>query len=494
MKLTDKTVERLKHAGTKKDGSPKKTPDKYLDSDCPGLMIVVRASGKKTWVLRQKVNGRTVESKLGDFGRPDAGAMNCKLARKEFFKLQHVVNDGVTEHVAKRKRERVTGTMTLEEMMVTFRDHYGVPVLGWTWGTLANVDNRIFNIRKTRFKSLPVSTMTKNDASSLFKHLREKRNFSKARLKKMFQALSRAYVYATDEDLIDGAGVNIFDWCLRMRVKKLPNEKDYRDHVMSDREIRLLWNFKPFQGSRYSNGERIPGGKSEDKVRCLEARTIYKLLLMTGIRANEIRNTKWTDWEHAEVVRHPDTNRKIKIPMLQVREHKTAKKTHQPLFVPLAQPVIDLLLEYQEERRSSSVYVFPELTAGSFQDIRARNGAIAITHQISRVLNPREGTKFRLHDVRRTVASKMGDLGYTSDLIRKILNHSSDKQTTTGKHYNHSQYLVQKIEMYSAWLQELNKIINDAEEDVLDVCTNQFSRRRFTTPIEAEVQRNRKLK
>ncbi|MAB58190.1 MAG: hypothetical protein CL524_11650 [Aequorivita sp.] len=483
MKLTDKIVDRLKHNGTKKDGSPKQTPDKYLDSDCPGLMIVVRASGKKTWVLRKKVNGRTVESKLGEFGRADAGAMNCRLARQEFFKLQHVISDGVAEHVAKRRRDRTTGAMTMGEMIETYRDQYGVPVLGWEWGTISNCNDRVSACNKTPQKSLAVNTLTKADASKLFKHLREDRHYSRRRLREFFGTLSRSYIYVTDEDLIDDAGANVFDWCLRMRVMKLPVEKDYRDYVMTDREIRILWSFKPFKGSVYESGDRIPGGQESDPLKALEAQTIFKLLLMTGIRVGEIRNSRWSDWENSEVVRNPDTNRKVRVPMLRVYEHKMAKKTLHPLYIPLAGPVIELLLAYQEERRSNSTWVFPILSGRDFKDRRRRAGGTAIAQQISRELNAKEGTSFKLHDIRTAVATRLGDMGYTSELIGKILNHSSDKQSTTGKHYNHSQYLLQKMEMYTAWLSELHRIINCENEEILDLGNNRFSQKRFSKTV-----------
>jgi integrase len=63
---------------------------------------------------------------------------------------------------------------------------------------------------------------------------------------------------------------------------------------------------------------------------------------------------------------------------------------------------------------------------------------------------------WRIHDLRRTVSTNLGDMGYHNEDIGMLLNHTSRGITAI---YNRSTYLEKKKEMLAAWQDKLAVII-----------------------------------
>ena len=63
---------------------------------------------------------------------------------------------------------------------------------------------------------------------------------------------------------------------------------------------------------------------------------------------------------------------------------------------------------------------------------------------------------WRYHDLRRTVSTNLGDLGYHDEDIAMLLNHQSRGVTAI---YNRSTYLDKKREMLEKWGKKLSSIV-----------------------------------
>lgn len=68
----------------------------------------------------------------------------------------------------------------------------------------------------------------------------------------------------------------------------------------------------------------------------------------------------------------------------------------------------------------------------------------------------RRGYGFRPHDIRRTVATRLAELGYSDEQIHRFLGHSVDKLTRT---YNLYRYDKELQEMAEAWGAEVQRIL-----------------------------------
>jgi hypothetical protein len=65
---------------------------------------------------------------------------------------------------------------------------------------------------------------------------------------------------------------------------------------------------------------------------------------------------------------------------------------------------------------------------------------------------------WRLHDIRRTVATRMGELGILPHVIEAVLNHISGHKAGVAGIYNRSTYTNEKREALDLWAAHLVSI------------------------------------
>ena len=89
-----------------------------------------------------------------------------------------------------------------------------------------------------------------------------------------------------------------------------------------------------------------------------------------------------------------------------------------------------------------------------FASRRAESGHLATLQKSLGRLKKAIGADFRIHDVRRTVATKLGALGTTDDIVSRVLSHSTGGggAAITRRHYN----LAQQVGPTRAALQALS--------------------------------------
>ena len=65
---------------------------------------------------------------------------------------------------------------------------------------------------------------------------------------------------------------------------------------------------------------------------------------------------------------------------------------------------------------------------------------------------------WRLHDLRRTVATRMGDLGVQPHVIEAVLNHVSGHKAGVAGVYNRSSYVEEKRAALEMWAKHLDAL------------------------------------
>jgi integrase len=235
-----------------------------------------------------------------------------------------------------------------------------------------------------------------------------------------------------------------FKWCL-MDVRKIeinpcaemycPGAPDKRDTVLTESGIIWFW--------QACSQLKAPFGDA------------FKLLLLTGQRLREI-----TEMRHTEL---SEDNIFLTLPGSRTKN----KREHEIPLAPLARTILNNV------QPVSKVYVFSangHSPIAGFSDIKKK------LDQLMREAAAKEGKDFepakngkgftsswRLHDLRRTAATRMGDsppkgLGILPHIIEAALNHVSGTKSGVAGNYNWSLYRPEvklAFERWALWIEGL---------------------------------------
>jgi integrase len=185
-----------------------------------------------------------------------------------------------------------------------------------------------------------------------------------------------------------------------------------RDRVLSDAELKQIWNA------------------------CLNDHygAVIRLLMLTGQRFNEIAALRW-DEVHDEQIVLPG-------------ERTKNGRTH---IVPLSEPAKTILANFPRANRE---HIFGR-DDGGFQ---GRSAAKAkLDERIA--AGGRAIENWTPHDLRRSVATRMAELGVPPHIIEAVLNHVSGHKGGVAGIYNRATYDKEKREALNLWAEHVMALI-----------------------------------
>jgi integrase len=196
-------------------------------------------------------------------------------------------------------------------------------------------------------------------------------------------------------------------------------DEEPRERVLTDSELATIWNALP--DSDYGR--------------------IVKLLILTGQRREEIGGLRWSEVD--------SDKRLISLP----KERTKNKRQHD---IPLSDSAIDVLSEC---RHRDSDFVFGRRNGFGGFGVAKR----ALDQAIMPALAP-----WRLHDIRRTVATAMADkLGVQPHVIEAVLNHVSGHKAGVAGIYNKAVYAKEKREALTLWADYVRSIVEGTKRKVV---------------------------
>ena len=190
-------------------------------------------------------------------------------------------------------------------------------------------------------------------------------------------------------------------------------------------EFRRLWNFLAV-GKQFTN-------TAEGKAH--ELRRATRLLMLTGARKSEITQARWSELERSF---------NGAAPSLVVHESRQkSRRNHHIVLSSLAQEIL------QEQYRAYPPAGDDDYVFQSIRSDMALNWSFANQGKF----------KNTVHDIRRTVATCWGAIGYADKLIELSLGHLP--KGVTRKNYNQHEYLIQRHQLMESWTQMLLNAINN---------------------------------
>jgi integrase len=405
MKLTQASIARLALPAGKSEAI-------FFDDDLPGFGLRIREGGSRTFVVQYALGGRQRRMTIGSakVAQDGGGLLTAAKARETAGNLLAKVRLG-QDPAGDRAEARVRAADEL----------------------LGDVVGRFLARQERRLR--PRSYIdTKRYLEQYWKPLhgfhvaRISRATVAARVSKIADlhgpvsadraraALSAFFAWVIGEGLCDMNPV--------IGTNKHFDGAKSRDRVLADRQLAIIWRALP--DSDYGD--------------------IVKLLVLTGQRREEIGGLRWAeiDFETRAITLPPDRT-----------------KNGRPHEVPLSKPALAILKS--RERRAGRDFVFgdgPRQPNGADEE---RAGGFQGWSKCKTALDTRTATigAWRLHDVRRTVATRMAELGVQPHVVEAVLNHISGHKAGVAGIYNRSSYAAEKraaLELWGKHVQSLTAV------------------------------------
>ena len=357
----------------------------FLWDILPGFGVKAMPTGKKTFVVKYRVNGggRAAQQRwlaLGQFGH-----ITCDQARNLAQQALAAIARGENSQADRRAKR-------------------AAPQLNEVWERFAAIQ-------------LPMKKpSTRRDYQSQWKDLIGPK-FGKQFVKDIKRVdIDRFHKSMRDTPYRANRVLALFS-----RLMTLSELWEWRDQGTNP--CKFIEKFREEGRERYLNPEEI--GRIAAAINALTAEgdiglevgNAVRLLLLTGARLTEITQAKW-EW----------INWKLQI--LALPDSKTGKK---PIY--LSATALELLHQQRATSRdSSSQYIFPGQIAGKpLINLRKPWGRICERANIEGV---------RLHDLRHTAASIAVGQGITLPVIGALLGHSQAQTTLRYAHVDSDPALI----------------------------------------------------
>jgi integrase len=222
----------------------------------------------------------------------------------------------------------------------------------------------------------------------------------------------------------------LFNWCLARDVIQIspctliepPAPERSRDRILSDDELRLVWNAASKDSSPFG--------------------PLVKLLMLTGQRLAEVGGMRWDELDLE--------NKLWTLPAERVKNGERHE-------VPLSDDALEILKALPRIKTTKG-FVFTTTRDAAVSGFSRAKDHLDATVKASLPRGATAPEHWTFHDLRRTMASGMARLGIQLPVIEKVLNHSSGSfRGIVGvyQRYSYSDEKRKAIECWSTFIMSL---------------------------------------
>lgn len=392
-----------------------KATDKPLRlRDGKGLYLEVRPNGSKLWRYRYKINDKENLFAMGEYSmvppgetedqakaRREARRFTLSEARMERERCRGLVKQGMhpsqTQRTEKLRRAIERGN-TFQSVAETWIAESKSSKHPWSANYARQVERRLTDDAYPRIGALPIAEVTPAHVKDVLKRVEGRGAPASAKLLRTW--IGGVFRYAASELLVEVDPT----WPLRNSIK---TPKTQHIAHLTAKEIPAFL--------------RALEGVQAEPATLIAA----KLLWLTIVRTNELRNAEWDEFD-------------LDAGLWTIRaERMKMREIH---IVPLPTQAIEMLRGLHA-LTGRGRYVFPG----------RKNREQPLTHEAIRDIFNRAGYagKFTPHGVRSTFSTYFNEVGVDSELIELTLAHK-DKDKIRGA-YNHAKRVDQRRALLQQW-------------------------------------------
>jgi len=379
-------------------------------NDGLGLGARVSKGGKVTWQYRYKIHG---ENKRLDLGRyPDLSLKQARISAQE---CREWLAQGFDPKIQRKiQRDSTIKPVTVKEALEYWLVEY------------AATNRANFEKHRSQFArhispyigNYPLADTETRHWLECFDRIKNgipsKQRAAPVAAGYIFgnakQALRfcRVRRYATSRELDD------------LTITDVGSKQSKRDRVLTDAELAHLWTIV------------------ETNTFNVYMSQLLKVLIVFGARTQEVRLSTWAEWDFKTNV--------WTVP-------KSHSKTEIQIVRPIPNAIKPWLLNLKNNSKQSD-YILGQLKESA--NVSSAGGKLweRLEHT----------EKWTLHDIRRSLATKMNDLGVMPHIVEHLLGHTLGGVMSI---YNHSQYLPEKEKALDLWLDRLELLVNPSDNVLL---------------------------
>jgi len=389
MKFTDQAVSKLKPTDKQVD---------YRDDLTKGLILRVGKSGKKSWQVRYRADGKQHRQSIGDFPN-----ISLKEAREQVRRIQAAVIDGENPAYENRRaveaKSKARQTLQISNLVDLYDQlHLSQLRTGYQARTFLREFARDFGHAN-------ITDFTKQDFVGILNEIVAAGNGTKAN--RVFTHIKSFFGWAIGQGYLEHSPCEY--------VKKPFKEKS-RERFLSDQEIMWFWQV---------TGEELePFGY------------MARLLLLTGQRLSEVSRMSESE--------------------LQGRDHwhlssdRTKNGTQHDVFLSdAAQEIV------WRDNRVAGAYLFS--TTG-YSPVQSYDKPVKRFRSRMNELAGADLPHWSFHDLRRTCETGMAMLGVAQPIIDRCTNHLTGRGMS--RIYNQYQYRNEKTEAWQRWADHVNGLVS----------------------------------
>jgi integrase len=406
VRLTDRSIEALR---------PKAARYEVWDKARKGFGLRVTPRGVKSFVWVYHFGGQPRRLTFGTYPRLSLAGAGVKLAEAKALLAKGI--DPGSRAVAERDAER--HAETVEELVTSYLDRYAK-----VRKRSAFEDERI--LRKdvlSRWSGRKSKDITRRDIVKLLNEIVDRG--APIQANRTLTILRRMFKFAVGQAILEVSP------CDQVEAPSAENE---RNRALTEDEIRLLWR-------------ALDTAPMEPN-----ARRILRLMLVTGQRKGEVMGIPAHEIDYGK--------------QLWILPAERAKNGREHV-IPLSAPALEILAEIAP---NESGCLFPSSLTG--KPYRGQS----IDHAVRYLFDPRPRPKttkrpskartpllagimerFTPHDLRRTVATRMRELGISRGDVKMVLNHV---ETDVTARYDRYDGLAEKRRALDIWAKRLIQVVS----------------------------------
>jgi integrase len=388
----------------------------------PGLYLLVQPSGAKSWCVRYRYHGHSRKFTIGTWPTFDLRAAR-RLARQA-LQCVELGGDPAREKKLFRRRDAVARD-DFESIARLFIERHAKPN-NRRWEQVARCLGLISSKGKPRaleavkgglvakWGARKVGDIRRGDIIMLIDDIATRGRGTRGRgapmmANRMLAQLRKLFNWAIDRDLVAE------NPCVRVPRARATS----RDRVLTDDELKAIWHAAGTMGWPFGS--------------------IVQLLILTGQRRAEVAGMQWTELSLEKQL--------WTLP----RERVKNNSTHE---VPLSEAALEVIQKVP--RLKGADYLFS--TTG-------RNPVSGFSNAKDRLDEVAGVSKWRFHDIRRTVASGMARLSIALPVIEKVLNHRSGTFAGIVGVYQRHSFADEKRAALDAWARFVTTLVSDKPAD-----------------------------